>query len=351
MRGIGFGKLVTLSTLIMVAAITTAHAQRSRAMSFECRAVDYTPQRAERWVQEKLKAFLPTPEQALRMRTLESQAEQVKLAFHGIYATCKQYRDGKVAKGDADLWLSGFEETIRDFLHDLGNEAFLLAARGQVSDMNTIRGILTDIGVAGREAALLGEDDVAEQSVQKLVKALVAFSSTFVGHSCWEQSFDEDLPYSIQRQNEILGTGIDVLPCAKRRFTAVVSTLTFESCTWRGVGDWRVRWNLAAPMIASGEGSGELKRDEDRARGHYAVDWGSGGVEYRAKGKMELERQSKGAGQKASYTLSGDVDIRLTKGKELIRMFEELSGRKVGGKGPFEVAVQVSDKPCRSLEE
>jgi hypothetical protein len=42
------------------------------------------------------------------------------------------------------------------------------------------------------------------------------------------------------------------------------------------------------------------------------VDWGANGVEYRASGKMELARHDTGAGVKATYTLAGDRDVRLS---------------------------------------
>jgi hypothetical protein len=67
---------------------------------------------------------------------------------------------------------------------------------------------------------------------------------------------------------------------------------------------------------------------------------------------MELARRDNGPGQKATYTLSGDYHMRLTKGKELIRPLEQLMGVKTKPvKGPFSVEAQVSDKPCRSLDE
>jgi hypothetical protein len=347
---------LALSASIVVAVSGPAHAQQSRAMSFECHnAQANTPanrQKADQWVQDRLKAFVPTPEQALRMRTLKLEAEQVSLAFYGISSTCEQYLAGKLAKDDADRSLSGFEQTINNFLHDLGNEALSLAGRGQVSDMNAIRGTMTDIGAAGRQAALLGEDALAEESRKKMVDALVSFSKTFVEQSCWDQSFDDELPYSIQRQNEILGTGIDVIPCAQRRFNAQSGILSFESCTVRGVGDWRVLWNMAAPGTTGGRGSGDMKADKDRAKGDYEVKWGANGVEYRAKGKMELARKDNGAGQKASYTLSGDSDIRLTKGKEKIEMLEKLMNQETKpSQSSFKVDAQVSDKPCKSLDE
>ena len=356
MRGIRPARLATMSLPMLVALVTPAHAQHSHAMALDCRGARANTadnrQMADQWVQEKLKAFVPAPQQSLRMSALELQAEQVKLAFFGISTTCEQYLDGKMTRDDADLTLSGFEQTIADFIHDLGNNVVLLASRGQVSDIDAIRKTLTDIGGVGRQAALLGEDGLADESQQKMVTALVSFSRTFVDESCWDQTFDDDLPYNIARQNEILGTGIDVLPCAKRRFTAVTPMLTFESCTVRGVGDWRVRWLATGPMMAGGQGSGELTSDGDDAKGDYAVDWGANGVEYRASGKMKLTRHDNGPGAKATYALSGDEDVRLTKGEEKIRMLEKLMNKQAKpGKGSFEVEAEVSDKPCKSLDE
>lgn len=307
--------------------------------------------KADQWVNDKLKAFLPTSERALRMRSLEAQAEQAKLAFYGISSTCAQYRNGTLAKEDADRSLSGFEQTIANFIHDLGNDAMSLAGRGQVSDMEGIRSTLTDIGGVGRQAALLGEDALAETSRQQMVRALVSFSQTFVEKSCWDQEFDDDLPFGLHHQNEILGTGIDVTPCAQRRFTAVAQTLTFKSCTVRGVGDWVVLW-IAAPGTNGGVGSGKLEAEKGSAKGDYKVVWGANGVEYTAHGKMELTRHDHGEGAKATYALSGDTDIRLTKGKELIEMFEKLMKKETKpAKGSFNVDAQVSAKPCKSLDE
>ncbi len=348
------GSLVVFSTSIVAATGNLALAQSSRAMSVECAGVANSAasrQKAEQWVQDKLKAFLPTPAQALRMKSLELQAEQVKLALYAIGSTCEQYLAGKIEKTDADRSLSGFEQTISDFVHDVGNETVLLAAKAQVSDIDAIRSGLTTIGTTGRQAALLGEDGLADQSQQRMVKALTGFSSAFVGQTCWDQVFSDDLPFSIQQQNEIVGTGIDVRPCAQRRFTARVENFTFESCTVRGVGDWRVRWNLATPTGSSGTGSGKLENDRDRAKGDYAADWGANGVEYRATGKMELVRRDGSPGEQASYTLSGDMDVRITKGKELIAMMEKLMNQKTKlTHGSFSVTPQVSDKPCKSLD-
>lgn len=324
-------------------------------MATECRNADANTvanmRKAEQWVNDKLKAFLPTSERALRMKSLEAQAEQVKLAFGSINSTCEQYRNGKMLRVDADRSLSGFEQTIANFIHDLGNDVMLLGARGQVSDMEAIRSTLTEIGGVGRQAALLGEDALAETSRQQMVRTLVSFSQTFVENTCWDQEFDDDLPFGLHHQNEVLGTGIDVTPCAQRRFTVQAQTLTFESCTVRGVGDWRVRW-ITVPGTNGGVGSGKLEAEKGVAKGDYKVVWGANGVEYTAHGKMELARRDNGEGAKATYTLSGDTDIRLTKGKDQIKMFEKLMKQETKpAKGSFNEEALVSDKPCKSLDE
>ena len=149
----------------------------------------------------------------------------------------------------------------------------------------------------------------------------------------------------------MMGTGIDVRPCAQRRFKASVPPLVFESCTIRGVGDWRVTWAMTAPGATGGKGSGKLEEERDGAKGDYEVKWGANGVEYRAKRDLKLTRQDNGPGNKATYTLSGDMDVKLTKGDEMVKMMSKLMNKKPGGGGRFTQEADVSDKPCKSLEE
>jgi hypothetical protein len=223
-----------------------------------------------------------------------------------------------------------------------------VAARAQVADLEVIRKSLTEIGSTGRQSALLGEDALAEEARKQMVETLTGFSAPFVNETCWDQVFDDELPFNINRQNEMLGTGIDVRPCAQRRFKAVASPLVFESCTIRGVGEWRVLWPL--PMTSGGRGSGELEEKRDGAEGDYSVEVARSGVEYRASGDLKLTRRDNGPGNKATYTLSGEIDIKLTKGEDIVKKMAELTGQKVGGKRRFSVEAEVSDKPCKSLD-
>jgi hypothetical protein len=345
-------RLAVLALAFAAAGAPLAHAQRSYAMRFECRSAEPdTPasrRRAEEFVRDKLKAFVPSPEQALRMRSLEAEAEQVKLAFYGINTTCEQFLRGTMDREQADISLQGYEQTIANFLHDVSSDAAVVAARAQVADLDVIRKSLTDIGMTGRQAALLGEDKLAEEARVQMVNTLVRFSGAFVDETCWDQVFDDELPFSINRQNEMMGTGIDVRPCAQRRFKAVVSPLTFESCTVRGVGEWRVLWPM--PMVSGGQGSGELEEKRDGAEGDYRVEVERHGVEYRASGDLKLTRHDNGPGNKATYTLSGKIDIKLTKGEDIVKKMAQLTGQKVGGKRDFSVEADVSDKPCKSLD-
>jgi hypothetical protein len=323
-------------------------------MRFECRTAQpdspASRRRAEDWVRDQLKAFVPSPEQALRMRTLEGEAEQVRLAFYGISTTCTQYLHGQMAQEQADLSLSGFEQTIADFQHDVSSDVVAVADRAQVTELEAIRKALTELGNSARQNALLGEEALAEQARKQMVETLVHFSGSFVDRTCWDQAFDDQFPFNLDRQNQLMGTGIDVRPCAQRRFRAVVPPLVFESCTIRGVGDWRVRWDMSAPGATGGTGSGKLEEARDGARGDYEVEWGANGAEYRASGDLKLVRHDNGPGNKASYTLSGKMDVKLTQGDEMVKMMAKLMKQQPGGKGNFSVEPEVSEKPCRSLD-
>ena len=344
-----------LTLALALSAAAPAPAQQSVAMRSDCRNVaPNTPEsrrRAEQWVQQKLQAFLPSPEEALRMERLQEHAQQAELAFFNIATTCEEYRAGSRSRDDADALLRSAEQTIADFLHELDGELSVLASTAQVADLGRIRSFLAETGAIGRQAALMGEDALADQSRQQMVDTLVRFSEAFVDRTCWDQVFDEELPFSIQRQNDVLGTGIDVLPCAQRRFHAEASPLFFDSCTVRGVGEWRVLWPMVGPGITGGRGSGRLENERDGAKGDYRVDWAGNGVAYRASGEMELARRDNGPGKKASYTLAGEIDIRLTEGEKLVRDMAKLMNQKIGGRTRFSVTPDVSDKPCKSLDD
>ena len=338
--------LAVLAFAAVAAAPLSAQAQRSRAMAVECRgAAADTPasrQRADAWVRERLQAFVPRADRSLRMRSLELQAEQVRLAFYGISSTCGQYLAGTMPRADADLALHGFEQTIANFLHDLGNDAVAAAGSGQVAEMEGLRRTMTDIGAAGRQAALMGEEELADQARQKLVDALVSFSSAFT-EACYGQTFDPRIPIALQRQNDLLGTGIDVTPCANRKFTAegrgADILWQFEHCG-RGIGAWKIATD--GPLRGRGEGTvdpnltGTWSVEEDTREGDIRVTY-SGDLSLTLKpavGEDDLAVADRLHLQATNSTVQGD-------GVNVSRSLS-LSG--------LTFVVKTSDQPCRPEE-
>jgi hypothetical protein len=332
----------------IVPSTISAQSQHSHAMAQECRGVQPNSpanrEKAEQWVRDRLKAFLPsTRDQALRIRSLELQAEQVKLAFYGISSTCEQYRAGKMTEKDADLSLSGFEDTIANFIHDLGNQAVATAGRGQVSDMEAIRKSLTDLGGTARQAALFGEEELAMESWHKMTDALVSFSRTFV-ESCYDQSFDPRIALSMERQNEMLGTGIDLTPCANRKFTAEGKGAdilwVFVHCG-QGPGEWKI--TTSGPLQGKGLGtvepslSGTWYVDESTAEQDVKVVY-SGRLSITTKpvsGESEFQEPDKLMLDATHYVASASGEV---------------SERDIHISG-LSFTTKKSDKPCRSNEE
>jgi hypothetical protein len=344
-------RIAVTAGIAMIALSAAANAQQSesRTMANECSTATKSNKtnraHGEAWVQEKLKAFLPANDQSLRMTKLLEQAEQTALALTMINLTCEQFLTGKTDRETADRSLAGYEKTIDNFMHDVGNEISALSARGQVSDMGRIRQSLAQIGAAGRQAALVGLDEEAEKARATMIQSLTTWSTTFVESTCWDQAFSDELPFAVTRQHQILGTGIDVTPCAQRRFRAQLGSYTFESCSIHGIGEWRVRWNI--PMGTEQGGGGALAQERDAATGKYSSSWAMMGAEYTASGPFALTRKNYGEGKKPTYTLSGELNVQLSKGN--VVALSQLTGTKPGGKNDFKVDVQVSDKPCKSL--
>jgi hypothetical protein len=349
--------LVAASSLMMVRPVVA----QSVAMMTECKAAQAnTPenrQRADAWVRDQLKAFHPPPGMALRLRSLEETASQIELALKGIMMTCEQYREGRIERQLADIVLATHEQTIQTFIDDLGKENKVLAAGGQVSEMPAIRRNLMTTAAVGRQAALLGLDALADKAHQTMVQTLVIFSSAFL-KTCWDQSFDDEVALGVERQNELLGTGIEVTPCANRRFKAESGAHTFESCSFRGGGDWRVTWTPGFGVMGKGVGSAKLALiDELTAKGNFGVDWNYHNMSSSTQGKMQLSRQDtrdrEGNVLNLTYMLSGQFTASFS-GKGGINLGGVGPGAAIGAGGPaegeFEVEAQVSEKPCKSLD-
>ena len=311
--------------------------------------------RAEQWVAAALKAFLPAPgAPSLRLESLRELEAQTDLAFAEIMFECRGYRAGTTPRDYADEHLLAAEEQIAYFQHSLSNEVVPMASQGQVSDLPAIRKVLRGVATQGRQDALFGLDSLADEARKIMVKALVEFSSTFTD-KCYDQSFDADIALSIERQNEVEGTGINVQECAKRKFAVRPYVLyLFESCSLHGFGDWRTTWDLGQSKTVSP--TVMEMQDFFHGKGDFKVDWGQNGVMYRTLGDMHLtrkdERDTTGNLLSRSYALAGTMTIGLISGGDKIaRILQLTPAKKLGGTAQFNADVQYSEKPCKSVDD
>lgn len=240
-------------------------------------------------------------EQGLRSGELEMR-EQVRLAFYGIDATRVDVERGRLSPQDGERIIDSFEQTLRNYVHDHANDALVVASTGQAHDVPAIaRTLGTLLGVA-RQDALLGREEIAMEAQRKMVQVLRSFSENFAA-TCDQQTFPAELALAIARQNEMLGTGIDVTHCAKRRLTATIDhrqvKYRWENCSVDGGGTWKATLSgfLAGeaevtgfnpPADDGGEGLLEVStRVEGRSRYRGVTDDWTLKVELRITGRTE----------------------------------------------------------------
>jgi hypothetical protein len=221
-------------------------------------------------------SFGPGDPGALRSGEL-AMREQVRLAFYGIDATRLQVERGQLTQAEGANYIDGFEKTIRNYIHDHSNEALVLAQAGQASDIPTIARSLGAMLSVSRQDGLLGREELALAAQQKMTETLAAFSSRF-SETCEQQSFPVEVAVAVNRQNVMMGTGIDLSHCFRRRMVSMQQhkSVNYEwtSCSLGGEG----RWSLVISGFLRGEGKARVRRHqltEDRMNamweGHTTV--------------------------------------------------------------------------------
>ena len=104
-------------------------------------------------------------------------------------------------------------------------------------------------------------NDLGEQQYQGAIQIWKTFMSAFQT-TCYQQSFDRDIVFGLERQNQLLGGTFDIIPCADRLFTAEFAgrpagTMRFTHCGL-GVGDWKI---VVHDGLLHGSGTGQVDRD------------------------------------------------------------------------------------------
>lgn len=192
-------------------------------------------------------------EKALRTSEL-AMREQVRLAFYGIDATRLEVQRGRISAEEGEATIGSFQQTLRNFVHDHSNDALVAASAGQASDIPAIATLLGALLGVARQDALMGRDEVAVEAQGKMMNVLRTFSERFAA-TCDQQIFPAEVALGLARQNELLGTGIDVTHCARRRLSATIThrlvRYRWENCSIDGGG----KWTITLAGFLSGEGS------------------------------------------------------------------------------------------------
>jgi hypothetical protein len=191
----------------------------------------------------------------LRTNDLE-QEEKIKNDFYGIDATRREVEAGRLSKEQGDADIETYMKTIRAYVNDQADKAVSRAGNGQASDIPLISKALGKILTVARQDALMGREELAQHAQEQMVKVLTTFSQQFA-NTCEQQSFPVVTALELERQNELMGTGISVRHCANRKFSAELSSqgvnYRFESCSNLSL---LTVWDVKISGRVVGEGKG-----------------------------------------------------------------------------------------------
>ena len=218
------------------------------------------------------------------LRTTDMEMEQqVITAFYGIDATRLAIAAGKMSEYEGAGYIESFEQTIRNFLHDLGNSLLVSAASGEAARLPEIGRKLGPILSVARQDALWGREELAAEAMQLLNAVLVTFSVQFV-KTCQQQPFAAEVALGLERQNQMLGTGVSVFECARRLVVAdIVSQRVnyhLESCSMSERDQWTL--DLSGLVTGAGKGFGRRWHAEATYQGR----------KYKPTGDMEIFAQT-----------------------------------------------------------
>ena len=108
-----------------------------------------------------------------------------------------------------------------------------------------------------RHDALLGREELAAKAMEAMVYVLNTFSQRFA-ETCAEQSFAQELPFRLEHQLQLIGTGTSVVHCARRKAVADVSSqgvkFHLETCPELGRPVEEDKWTLEISGAVAGKG-------------------------------------------------------------------------------------------------
>lgn len=226
-----------------------------------------------------------------------------------------------------------------------------LAEAGRAADALELATRLSTVVEASRLNAFLGNKEEALKQWQAVVKKITTFSQTF-SKTCYDQSFDPAFALGLERQNEMLGTGIDLTPCAKRRHTFRIGTEgvygeDWTNCSTSGEGKWEVKGD-GSLSSGKGEGAVEVSGDGKSLEGSYTLTnlFKQMPVKRVQQGRMNVVVQENRAGDGTLIERNMTANIETASVTHYNSGGQVLSDARSLGWLPW--PVKISDKPCRS---
>jgi hypothetical protein len=208
---------------------------------------------------------------------ITDQVDAIKLAQQAI-AQINKGTELNPRSSNADAVIANYQRDIENHEQILNRLALQrlqvarsTAAKGNVEDLPQLRSVIGSLLGVSRYDALAGNEDEALQLLQATVALQTDFATGFLA-TCRSQTFDRDIAFGIERQNQMLGNGIDVMHCAYRYAEAktVSGLITWRIC---GAIDGKLKVKMKGDMV--GEGSGVIGPDgEGEYTAHYTTQSG-----------------------------------------------------------------------------
>lgn len=245
--------------------------------------------------------------------------------------------------------IARYEETIREEFRQIARlagqrtgSAKSIASRGAAADLPVLRGLLTTVLQASRFNQLMGNEAEALAQWGSVVDIAKTFASSF-RQNCYGQVFEQDIALGLDRQQDMLGTGIDVTPCAKRRFSIELAEFKFENCSIWTEGEWELERHDRYP----GKGNATLTLNDARTstEGDWHLQFSGQGVTGSDGGQMRViatERRSPAGQVSREYKLNLTFDSMDT---QLGKHAADVSNERAKY-----FPVKMSETPCRNAQ-
>jgi hypothetical protein len=245
--------------------------------------------------------------------------------------------------------IARYEETIREEFRQIArlagqrtSSARSLATAGSAADLPALRGLLTTVLQASRFNQLMGNEADAQAQWQAVVQIATTYASSF-RQNCFGQVFKQELALGLDRQQDMLGTGIDVTPCAKRRFSIELAGFKFENCSIWTDGEWE----LERHDRYAGKGKATLTLNESRTatEGDWALEFSGGGVTGSDGGQMRV-----------AVTETRSPTGEVSRNYKLHLTFDSMNTRAGGHAADVTnepakyFPVKMSETPCRNAQ-